>query len=59
MDVADACCQEINSQISDHLAFLRICTFAHSDNAVFFAADGTNFSFDGKSFFMSLLQPRL
>ena len=53
MDVADACCQEINAQISYHLALLGIRALAHSDHAVLFAADGTNLCLDGKSLLMS------
>ena len=45
MDVADTCCQEIDSQISYHLAFLGIRALAHTDHAVFLAADGTNLCF--------------
>ena len=52
MDVADACRQEINAQVSYHLALLGIRALAHSDYAVFLAADGSNLSLDGKSLFM-------
>ena len=49
MDVTNTCCKEVDTKISDHLAFLRICTFTHTYNTVFFTADGTNFCFQGHS----------
>ena len=51
MDVTDTCCQEINTQICDHFAFLRICALAGTDNAVFFTTDGTNLCFQRHSVF--------
>ena len=47
VDVADSCCKEVNSKISDHLTFVRVCAFAFSYNAVFFSADGSYFCLDG------------
>ena len=44
MNVTDTCCKEINAKVCNHLAFLRICAFAHADYAVFLAADCTNLS---------------
>ena len=42
MNVTNTCCQEIDTKISDHLAFLRICALAHTDNAIFLTTDGAN-----------------
>ena len=42
MDIADSGCQEVDTQISDHLALFGICALTHSHNAVFLAADGSN-----------------
>ena len=53
MDVADTCCQHINAEVSDHLALVRICALAHTDNAVFLAADGTNLCLEGHSLLMA------
>ena len=39
MDVADACCQEVDAEISDLLALFRIRALALADHAVFLAAD--------------------
>ena len=44
MDVADTCCQEIDTQVCDCLALLRICALTHTYYAVFFAANGANLS---------------
>ena len=55
VDIADTSCQEVYAQISDSLALVGICAFAHTYNAVFFAADCTNLSFDGNALFMSSL----
>ena len=55
MDVADACCQEINAQIGDHLALIGICALAHAYNAVFLAADRANLSLDGNALLMGIL----
>ena len=51
MDVADTCCQHINAEVSDHLALVRICALAHTDHAVFLAADGSNLCLEGHSLF--------
>ena len=40
MDITDTCCQHVHTEISDHLAFVRICALALSYNAVFLSADG-------------------
>ena len=53
MNVTDTCCKEINAKVCNHLAFLRICAFAHSYNTVFFSTDRTNFCLDRKSFSMA------
>ena len=55
MDVADACCQEVNAQISDLLALVGICALAHTNYAVFLAANGTNLSLDGNALLVSSL----
>ena len=47
VDVADACCQHCDAEISDGLALFGICALAHTYNAVFLAADGADLSFDG------------
>ena len=44
VDVANTSSQNVNAQISNHLAFLGICAFAFADDAVFFAADCTDLS---------------
>ena len=49
VDVADACCQHCDAQISDLLALIRICAFARAYNTVFFAADRADFRFQGKA----------
>ena len=53
MDVTDTCCQEINTQISDRLTLVRICTLAHTNNAVFLSADSANLCLDGHAFLMA------
>ena len=55
MDIADTCCQEINAQISDPLALVRIRALASSDHAVFLSADGAYLSLQGKSHSMGNL----
>ena len=49
MDVADTCSEEINAEVSDHLALIRISALALADNAVLFTADSTYLSFDRKT----------
>ena len=49
MNVTNTRCQEIDTKISDHLAFLRICALAHTNNTIFFTTDGTNFTLDRKT----------
>ena len=49
MDVADTSSQNVYAQISDGLAFLRICAFASADDTVFFAADCANLCLDGQT----------
>ena len=44
MDISDTCCQEINTQICDSLALVRIRALASSDHAVFLSADGADLS---------------
>ena len=45
MNITNTCCKHCNAKVCNLLAFLRICTFACTDNAVFLTADWTNFSF--------------
>ena len=52
MDISDSCSQEIDSQICNHLAFIRICTFTTGDSSVFFSSDSTYLSFYADSFSM-------
>ena len=47
MDIADACSQHGDAEVSDLLALCRICALALAYNAVFFAADSADFCFDG------------
>ena len=49
MDISDTSCQHVYAQISDHFAFLRICTFTHTYNAVFLSTDRSDFSFQRKA----------
>ena len=42
MDVTDTCSQEVNAQLSDRLAFLRICQFTGRNDTVFFTADAAD-----------------
>ena len=53
MNVADTCCQEIHTQISNGLALLRICALAHAYNTVFLSADGADFRLNGNSLAVS------
>ena len=53
VDVTNTSSQNVYAQISDGLAFLRICTLASTDYAVFFAADCTDFCFDRQTQLMS------
>ena len=43
MNVSDTCCQHGYTKISNFLALFWICTLAHTYNAIFLAADRTNF----------------
>ena len=47
VNIADACSKHGYAKVSNHLAFLGVCTFACAYNAVFFAADSANFCFKG------------
>jgi len=42
VNVTDTSCKEVNSEICNSLALLRISALAHTNNTVFLAADGTN-----------------
>ena len=53
MDVADACCEHVDAEVSNHFAFLRVCNFAAADNAVFLAADCADLSLNGDALCMS------
>ena len=53
MDIADTCCKEVNAEVSDHLALLRISALASADNAVLFAADSAYLCLDGETEVMS------
>ena len=55
VDVADACCQEVNAKICDLFAFLRICALAHTYETFFLAADGAYLSLDGDALLVSQL----
>ena len=52
MDIADSCCQEVNSKVSDPLALFRIRTLALAHYTVFFSADRAYFGFQGHSLFI-------
>ena len=52
VDVADAGSQEVDAQGSDLGALSGISDFAHTDDAVFLAADGTDLSLDGQAVVM-------
>ena len=63
VDVTDTCSQEVNAQLSDRLAFLRICQFTGRNDTVFFTADAADLTLDGNSLgvcqsdhFLGLLQ---
>ena len=49
VNVADSGGQHGNAQVGDLLAFVRISALAHTDNAVFLAADRADFGFQGES----------
>ena len=49
MDVSNTCCQEVNAQLSDGLAFLRVSQFTGRNDTVFFTADTADFALDGQS----------
>ena len=49
VDVADARCEHIDAEISDHLAFVGVSDLAAAYNAVLFAADGADFSLNGNA----------
>ena len=53
MDVADTCCQEVDSEICNSLALIRISALAFTDDAVFLAADRTNLCLQRHSVLMS------
>ena len=53
VDIADARCEHIDAEISDHLALLGVSNFAAADNAVLFTADGADFSLNGNALRMS------
>ena len=50
MDVADAAGEHVYAAVCDGFAFVGVCAFAHTDDAVFFAADSADFSFQGDAF---------
>ena len=47
VDITDTSSQHCNAQVSNHLALLRISALAHTDYAVFLAADRTDLSLEG------------
>ena len=47
VDITDTSSQHCNAQVSNHLALLRISALAHTDYAVFLAADRTYLSLEG------------
>ena len=49
VNVADTGSQHVYAQVSNHLAFVGVSTFAHANNAVFLAADGADFCLQGHS----------
>ena len=49
MDVSNACCQHVYTQVSNHLTFFRICALALTNNTIFFAADCSDLCFQGHS----------
>ena len=49
MNVADTCCQEINSQICNSLALVGIRTLTCTHNTIFLTADRPNFSLNRQS----------
>ncbi len=51
MDVADTGRQHGNAEVGNLFALFGVRTFAHADDAVFFAADGADFRFQGNAFF--------
>ena len=53
VDVADACCQEVNTEVSNCLALCRVSQFAVGSTAVFCSADTAYFAFNGYAFGMS------
>ena len=55
VNVADACGQEINAQIGDLSALLRVSDLACTHNAVFHAADRTHLGFDAQALVMCQL----
>ena len=58
MDIADTCSQHVHTKICNRLALIRVCAFAHTNNTVFFAADGTNFCFQRHTLFSRSLCSR-
>ena len=51
MNVADTCRKHGDVQISDHLALIGISAFAHTNNAIFLAANGTDLCFKRHALF--------
>ena len=49
VDIADAGCKEVNAEICDLLALLRICTLTLTDDAVLFAADCADLCLNGET----------
>ena len=49
MDIADTCCEHCYAKVCNSLALVGISALAHTNYAVFFAADGTNLSLEGET----------
>ncbi len=49
VDIADACCEHCNAEVCNSLALVGISALAHTNNAVFLAADGTDLSLKRKA----------
>ena len=55
VDVADAAGEEVDAEVSDDLALLRICDLAHAGDAVLGTADAADLSLDGDALLMGKL----
>ena len=50
MDITDTSSKHCYTEVSNWFTFIRVSTLPHTDNAVFFTTDWTNFCFKWKTF---------